>query len=181
MKRGYALLMMSVCAVFTASVASAQDKPHCGLVMGFPATFAIRWHASDKVAIQPEVQVTRVSGSFASGATSSSNTGLLTTVGASAMFYGAAKDNVRIYFSPRVVYTHTSSTAKSTSALGTVVTSTSTGDGYGWSGSAGAEYSLSRRFAAYAELGFGHNHTSGGGSKSDQFGIRSAVGGILYF
>jgi hypothetical protein len=105
-----------------------------------------------------------------------------TTVGVSLLCYGATHDNLRVYFSPRVIYVRSTI---NTQPGGVVPAGQATTSGYAATGSVGAQYALGHRFSAYAEVGYGFSHSSLGGTASGSKGTsispRTAVGGILYF
>lgn len=169
-----------------ATVASAQDKGRAGLVMGYPASIAFLWHATEAIGIRPEIAIARSSTNItiSSGGTltTTTSTNLGTTVGVSLLCYGATHDNLRVYFSPRAVYVRSTS---NTQPGGVVPASQVTTSGYAVTGSVGAQYALGHRFSAYAEVGYGFSHSSPGGVASGSTGNsiapRTAVGGILYF
>ena len=80
--------------------AFAQDSPKVGLVMGYPAAISVVWHASDQIAIRPEI-------TFAASSSSTTALGLdlesdqfSVSPGVSALFYLAKWDAVRTYVSP---------------------------------------------------------------------------------
>src|SRR5438105_2116566 len=86
--------------LLTGRAAGAQDAGSIGVTMGYPSIGVI-WHASDKVAIRPEVSLT------GSHSDSSDSDSLSVSTGLSALLYGGAgTDNVRPYFSPRFTYAH---------------------------------------------------------------------------
>jgi hypothetical protein len=169
-----------------ATAATAQDKGRVGLVMGYPGSIAFLWHATEAIGIRPELAIVRSSNdvtstSLAGTPTTTTSTGLGTTVGVSLVCYGATHDNLRIYFSPRAVYVR--STIKTQSG-GVVPSSQATSSGYAASGSVGGQYALGHRFSAYAEVGYGFSHSSQGGvasGKGNSISPRTAVGGVLYF
>lgn len=178
MKR-HLVILGFLCGVFTATAASAQDKGRTGLVMGYPAMFAVLWHPTEAIGIRPELSISKGSSTATfptpSGTSTTKSSNWSTGVGVSLLFYGATKDNLRVYFSPRGVYAHTSSTTQGT------VTSTSSSNSYSASGSAGAQYALGHRFSAYGEVGVSYARTTSPGARSNSVGVRSAVGAILYF
>ena len=154
--------------------AFAQDPPKVGLVMGVPAAVSVIWHATEKIAIRPEITFNKTSSESPSGSESSSTS---ETPGVSALFYTAKWDSVRAYFSPRYTYQHGSATSGSND---------SQVDAHTIAGSAGVEFAAHRRFSAFGELGLVYSHgTSESGSTPgpsvNAWGVRTAVGVILYF
>jgi hypothetical protein len=182
------LMLLFVCGVLTATVASAQDKGRAGLAMGFPGSVAIVWHPTEAIGIRPEISISRSSTEFTSTigtiTTTTRTTAVTLSTGVSAMFYSAAKDNLRVYFSPRAIYTRLNNTIP---AIGTSPATTTTLSGYAAGGSVGAQYALGHRFSAYGEVGFSYAHQSqnstlsGSTSKANSVSTRSAAGVILYF
>jgi hypothetical protein len=177
----------SVCVIglvlfgLRATPARAQDKGDVGLTISTPAAIGVIWHATPRLAIRPEVSFafTETDGDGTSSDVSSSSI----TFGASALFYTARWDDLRLYVSPRYTYSHASTDLQSGA-----LSIDSTLSSWGLSGSIGAQYSLGSRFAVFAEAGL--LYTS---QRSDSlspiltdrttwtFGSRTAVGGTLYF
>ena len=166
------------------AAAHAQERGQTGIVVGYPTNIALIWHASDRLAIRPEVAF-----SHSSSETESSFFGTVSftdswnvTVGASALWYMAKTDNVRTYFSPRLTYSRNRSDS-SFSTSDPVSTNVSL------AGSFGAEYSPVRKFSVFGEVGYGFNHgwskfttpisTSEGSAWN--WAPRTAVGAIFYF
>ena len=178
---GFALLPILVCA----PAAHAQEQGRTGLVMGLPAAIGFIWHASENVALRPEL-------GFGHGSSETENSTLGSTtsndvwtlnLGVSVPWYFARTDNVRTYFSPRVAYGR-NSTESSASTLGPVVSHTVSA-----SGSFGAQYSPVRKFSVYGEAGYGvtrgsaefNTPISRTTNESWTWAIRSSVGVIFYF
>ena len=161
----------------------AQDAPKTGIVMAYPTSVGILWHASDKVALRPEFSISGVSSTLTSAQNTTDTSGVGFGVGISALFYVHKDDNLRTYIVPRFVYSH-SSTSTSTS-IGFDVPDVGS-DTYGGSGAFGAQYGLGKRFAVFGELGFEFDHrttdpsASGGKLTGSTWGLRSGVGVIFY-
>jgi hypothetical protein len=177
----FVLLVLVVLVVF-ARPSSAQGTPRVGLTMAVPGAVGLIWHATDALAIRPDLTFSQsASDSGASLTTSSTSVG----VGVSALFYVRTWDNLRAYLSPRFGYKRSSVTYAGSSPL------SPSSDAYSGSGAVGAEYLLHRRFAVFAETGFAYTHsdftgtTSSPGlsldSSSHTWGTRAGVGAILYF
>jgi hypothetical protein len=176
------VLVLVVCAhLASGASAAAQDRGDTGVVMGYPASVAILWHATDRVALRPEL-------TFAKGSTDDeSSFGPVTTtdtqtigLAVSALWYVTTTDNLRTYFSPRVNYSRT--TTENQSVNGELTATT-----IGVAGSFGAQYALSPRFGVFGEVGLsytdGHLEVNTSSRESDSWGVntRSAVGVIVYF
>ena len=164
-------------------IAGAQDTPKTGIVIAYPAAVGILWHASDKVAIRPEFNVSGVSSKLQNPQGSSDTSGWAVGFGLSALFYLHEQDSLRTYFVPRFEYTHTSSSVSNTltNTGGTDVGS----DTYGGSGAFGAQYGLGKRFALFGELGFAFEHRTADASTAgaitvNSWGLRSGVGVVFY-
>ena len=158
-------------AVACASTASAQAAGSVGLSFQTPAAIGVLWHASDKVALHPELTFARTTSD--NGATDVTTNTWGVAVGLPV--YLSDADNLRTYFSPRVGYTRSSGDAGTTSSTNTQLN---------LSLSYGAHYSLSKRLAAFAETGVAYNDSKfeAGASTSNSklFGLRSSIGLVLY-
>lgn len=200
-------LLVAITIGGLAGNASAQDDPRVGITMGYPASIGVVWHATDGIALRPEVGVSRSSGEFTATSSISFGGSTITTtslssnenwqvaVGLSALFYLSRHDALRTYVSPRWAYTRTSSTSStSPSSLSSPSpgVSSSTGSGNFVSGSFGAQYALARRFSLFGEIGLGFSRTvtspafgslavTTTDSISRTFSTRSGAGVILYF
>jgi hypothetical protein len=191
MRRILCLLVLS--SVIPSTLVLAQERPRTGIVMGYPASFGLLWHANDRVAIRPEVAFTRTStGGENSQAILGSSTLMetstsfwSTSAGVSGLFYMTPADALQTYVSPRFLYGRTNSHSSTAGTAGDV---TVTGSTYFASGSFGAEYLLGRRFAVFGEIGVGltrTNLTSDVGSihedsHSTSIATRSGVGVVFY-
>jgi len=150
--------------VLTATAASAQDVGQVGVTMGFPASIGVIWHATDQIALRPEIGVSHTSSD--GGLTASS--GHAVSVGASALYYLRKWDAVRTYASPRYSYSNTGSsgTVGSTTqtltgpSTTTIFTTESSSGTHTITASYGAQYMPTPHFAVYGEAGFGYSHAS---------------------
>lgn len=178
------VVLLTLSVLLAAGTASAQDTKKVGITMGYPSSVGLLWHVSDKVAIRPEL-------SFGGGSSETTGSGLsvnsdnfTVVTGASALFYLHTDDKLRTYVAPRFIYSHTSTTADSSTIM--PLSSEQTGDATGVQGLFGAQYGLGSRFALFGELGFGFTHTTQKSSlsptkgTSDSWGTRSAVGIVFY-
>jgi hypothetical protein len=201
-------MMVAITIVFLAKGASAQDDPTVGITMGYPASFGVVWHVTDRVALRPELFLSRTSSDNTTTSsiplpilgTTVTTTTTVTTVdswqagtGLSALFYVSTHDALRTYVSPRWTYARTS--IDSGSGLGGLNFG-STSATHSISGSFGAQYAVGRRFNVFGEVGLAFSRTvntpndRGTSSaiivtRSDGVGrtvtTRSGAGVILYF
>jgi hypothetical protein len=180
-----AIILSLAVVILVPCAAGAQERGQFGVAMGYPASVGFMWHVSDRVAIRPEVSFSHSSTESETsilGITSSSDTWTV-SAGGSALWYFGGTDRVRPYFSPRVVFGH-SSNDHSSSPYDPV-----TGNTISASGSFGAQYSPVRKFAVYGEVGYGfsrvHSELQTPISTSETtgwgWGTRSAADVILYF
>lgn len=174
-----------------ANGARAQEPGNTGIVMGYPASVGVIWHASTNLAVRPEISFSTVSGhSVGTGSSVGADSdGWSVAVGVSGLFYFGKWDNLRSYVSPRFTYGRSTNDSMY-SDLAPIISSKNTV--YAFTGSFGAEYMLGTRFAVFGEAGFGythqHNTYRSGASASFQsestnnsWGTRTAVGAIFYF
>jgi hypothetical protein len=162
-------------------LARAQDPPKTGIVIGYPTTVGILWHAGDKVAIRPEFAISGSNSDVGGSSFVTHVSGWGVGVGVSALFYLHTDDHLRTYFVPRFAYTHTSNSTENSSVTASKTSVTS--HTYGGSGSFGAEYGLGNRFAVFGELGFEVSHHSGPNTTStvgENWGTRGGVGVVFY-
>lgn len=191
-RRSISILGLSLAAwLFAGASARAQEPPKVGLVTGYPASIGVLWHASDAVALRPEVSFSKASGdSTGSGSgVVTSSSGTSATFGISGLFYVGKWESLRSYVSPRFMYGRQTSDSV---YGGSSPISHSVATTYVLSGSFGAEYALGRRFAVFGEAGFGYNHVRSeyttaastsfrSESTSKTWSSRTAVGVIVYF
>lgn len=176
-----------VCAIglsfwcVTATSAWAQDKGDVGLTVSTPQAIGVTWHASERLAIRPDVSFafTETDGEDSSPDVSSKSV----TFGVAALFYTHRWDDLRVYVSPRFTYSHASSDLSGSSNV-----FDSSSSAWGLSGSIGGQYALGSRFGVFAEAGLIYSsqraETSIAGVADRTawtFGSRAALGGILYF
>ena len=160
--------------------ARAQDAPRVGLTMGYPSSVGVIWRLNDRVAVRPEVTLSRstgdVTGSDVSGLspiTTNDSTGA--GVGISALFYLHRWDGLRTYVSPRFSYSRISASA---STSGSTLLSDSTASLYLTSGSFGAQYSLGRHFGLFGEIGLGYTATTTTATSTLTISITTFVNGV---
>lgn len=177
--------------VLGAGSAAAQDAPKAGITMGFPGSIGVLWQVSERVAVRPELSFSLFSSSTASTLAAlddDQNDSWAFGTGVSVLFTVHKSDNLRTYVAPRFSYSRTS--------IDTGDTTESAGNDYSAAGMFGAEYSLSRRFSVFGEVGADYSwqkstHTFSGlptsapattfTAKSHTLSTRTGVGVILYF
>jgi hypothetical protein len=179
--------LMGAGIMLGSSTASAQEGGQFGLVMGYPTSVGVAWHATDRVAIKAEATFSVTSSELDGGPflperdLSSSSFG----IGIAGLFYAGRTDNVSLYFSPRFGYGKATSELEDGTFDSGLRSEMST---YLFGGSFGVQYSPNRRVSLFGELGLNYatqdlesSTLSSAVSESSQFGIRSAVGIVLYF
>lgn len=177
--------------LFVSLPAAAQESGQVGVAMGYPGSIGIIWHASDRMAIRPDFNLTKTTSENTGGFSGSKVDGWALGFGLSALIYTGKKDNLRTYFSPRFAYGRSSTDSDSSSSTSS---SETTANSYTFSGSFGAQYSLSRRFSVYGEAGLLYSRNDAtfkssallsgvttGTTTSHGFGTRGAVGVVVYF
>ena len=185
MRTGLICSLVALVGFLGTSTANAQDAGKAGITMGFPGSIGVIWHASDRVAIRPEITFSGASADAdGPGEVKGDNWALATGLGV--LFYLSSQDNLRTYFTPRIAYTRTSATTEISSV--TTSSSKNTSNSLGGFGSFGAQYNLGDKFGVFGELGFGVTRAtargsstfSSGESRSTQWGTRAGVGVIYY-
>jgi hypothetical protein len=201
------LLSPLVCAVVLlggASIASAQDEPRLGFVIGAPAVAGVQWQITDRFAIRGDAafswnRVEQVTGSLTSG----TNTVTLTTrsrssvasAGVSALITVSRREQLRLYVAPRVAWQNVSSefTTDTLSQFGgssasvSTRSSSTTRNGVQFEGLFGGNYRLTERFSIFGETGLSLTTPTASSStptdsvKSHSFGSRSNVGVVIHF
>jgi hypothetical protein len=200
--------LLVITMAFLARTVSAQDDPRVGITMGYPASFGVIWHVTNRIALRPEITASRASGESTSTSsivafgvsvvpqttitTVSANDSWLVSTGLSALLYLSKHDALRTYVSPRWAYSRVSS--NTTSGIAEFGSFSSTGSSHTVAGSFGAQYALGRRFNVFGEVGLsfsrsttsprdlaGQSLVTSSGAVSRTFGARSGVGVVLYF
>jgi hypothetical protein len=145
-------LFVLAALVGASTIAGAQEPPKIGLTVGFPGSFGILWHATDRLAVRPDI--TFSTSSLDSTTSTNDSTSSAVGIGIAGLFYGTRDGDVRPYVSPRFSYAHNSADSSGTVSI------SSRGSTYSFAGSFGAQYSPHRRFAAYGEAGFGYTRST---------------------
>jgi hypothetical protein len=179
-------LVTAACTAFllTPTLLLAQEKGDTGITMGYPASIGLLWHASDKLAIRPEIALSHTSSETDTpiGSTEGSSNGI--SVGGSVLFSLRKWDRVQTYAGPRYTYSRTSSHTES-SVL--TIESESVTNSHAFAGYFGAQFSPHQRFSIFGEIGAGVTRSSGGvqndltDSHSTTVSTRTGVGVIFYF
>jgi hypothetical protein len=183
------------------ATASAQERGQIGLTMGYPAAIGVLWHASDRLGIRAEATFQTSSSELESGPIRSDRDVESTSfaVGVAGLFYLGRSDDVSTYFSPRLAYTRSTSEVEGPEVFlvpqlfpvpipPIPLELRTESSGYSVGGSFGGQYSPNRRFSIFGELGLNYatlNSESSSFASSEteasSFGVRSAVGIVLYF
>ena len=181
-----------------ASKTVAQERGQVGLTMGYPTEIGVVWHLAERVGIKGGINFAVGSSKIDAGAILPERETHTDSFGFSlaAQWYFSRKDNVSTYFSPRFAYSRLTSELEgdSITLLAGLIPSASLdlrseSSSYSFAGSLGAQYAPNRRFSVFGELGLGYSSgtitsspsSSVAESESSTFGVRSAVGIILYF
>ena len=179
-------LFLAAALLFLArGTASAQGAGKLGVTMGYPSSFGIVWHVSDKVAIRPELTITVSSSESSNSSFSAENDTWNLGTGVSVLFYLKSYDQLRTYFSPRLSYNR--NTNENTSSGITTSTSEATSTNTGVAGMFGAQYGLGDKFSVFGEVGVGYTRSETSGSpqvtksSGNSLGTRTGVGVIFYF
>ena len=187
------LLLLSV----TAS-AFAQTDHRVGLVMGVPVQVGVLWHASERVAVRPDVSFSRTSSEFDASlplggvAYTSSVGSTRVTTGVSLLFNVTDEGDLRTYVAPRYGFSRSSSSSASDvsgpGGLGGLSdASRSTQATHSVGGLFGAHYALGSRFALFGEVGLDFSTSSTTSalvetrSTGRSAGTRGGAGVVLYF
>ncbi len=177
--------------------AAGQQAGDVGVTMGYPGAIGVVWHVTEGFALRPDVTLTRntsesrTTSSLFQGQDLSSTTtseGWASALGLSALVTVRTIERLRLYLSPRVAYSY--STSENESGLtGALSAFTATTRGVIASGSFGTQYNVHDRFALFGELGLQYTTLTtesdfpGSSNEIDStsFGLRSAVGVTFYF
>lgn len=158
------------------ATALAQEERTVGLSMGYPSSVAVLWHATERVAVRPEITFSTTSTDVGERDAS----GSAFSAGASVLFYTLQRDALSTYIAPAYGY------ARGTNESSTGLESTSRA--HNISGSFGVQYRLGERVSVFGETGISFTTTKleaddafGSSTSSDRFGNRSAVGVVFYF
>jgi len=148
--------------------------------MGYPSSVGVMWNVNDRIAVRPEIGLSRLSGDatgfdVAGPAPISTNDSTGVGVGISGLLYLGRWDALRAYVSPRFSYVRNSASAGTTSSASL---SESLSSSYLTSGSFGAQYSLGRHFGLFGEVGIGYTTTTTSSTSTLTTGSVSIVNGV---
>jgi hypothetical protein len=200
MRVGLVARMGAAVLLLGGSNAVAQERGQFGLTMGYPAAIGVVWHATDRVGIKGEFTFALSSSEFdASPLLSGRETHTDSFgIGIAGLFHVSRNDNVSTYFSPGFAYARATSESDGPDFYITLPEPLpfpipspdirSESSSYSFAGSFGAQYSPNRRFSVFGELGLNYASQQTESSLSSlyetegsTFGVRSAVGVIVYF
>jgi hypothetical protein len=186
----FLLILFSGINVSAQDSGQTEDSRRTGLTMGYPASIGLIVYVTDKVAVRPDLSLSRTStDASGSGIVNTSATSDIWSIGAgvSGLFYVGKWDSLRTYVTPRFAYSR-STTSSSTNSVSAPF-SANTLRAYSIGASLGAEYSLGRRFGVFGETGFGYTDQKISTSDSlfrnetdsHVWSTRTGVGAILRF
>src|SRR5438477_13164983 len=103
------IVVLVITIAAASSVSRAQDAPKVGLTMGYPSSVGVLWRVADRVALRPEITLSRTTGEsmgsdLAGVAPLSTDESTGVGAGISALFYVGRWDALRTYVSPRFAY-----------------------------------------------------------------------------
>ncbi|MEZ5418843.1 MAG: hypothetical protein R2708_16095 [Vicinamibacterales bacterium] len=194
-----ASVIVCLCVFAGATPSSAQPERRVGVTMGYPNGVGVLWHVTSRVALRPEINVTRSTvetttettvpafpGTTSTFATTSSQSETTLVAGLGLLVTLHDADRLRLYLVPRAAWFGSSRSNGGEDALGSV---SSDNDGVQASGSFGAQYGVSGRVAVFGELGVHYARQTVSStyasasirSRVSSTGLRSAVGLVLYF
>jgi hypothetical protein len=184
--------VLVILAVLVAPVAAAaQESGDIGIAMGYPANIGVIYHASDRIAIRPEIGFSWQSTEDVDDGSNLKETRTSLGFGVSALFYTSENNNLRTYMSPRFAYTGSRADIEFSASQ----TAETNADSYQLSGSFGAQYSVGTKFSIFGEAGIAYSWLEAtsfsglslpnvGNRDNDEgkaVGTRTAVGVVFYF
>jgi hypothetical protein len=182
--------------VLAGSNAIAQERGQFGLTMGYPATIGAVWHPTDRVGVKGEFNFAISSSVFEASPLLGEQESHTDSIGfgVAGQFYLSRNDDVGTYLSPRFAYAKITNEVEGPDFNISVPVPLPSLDlrtessSYSFAGSFGAQYSPNRRFSVFGELGLNYSSQeietaalSPLETEGSTFGVRSAVGIILYF
>jgi hypothetical protein len=180
-----------------ASPVSAQDERRVGLVMGVPVQVGILWHATERVAVRPDVSFSWSSSDLAAASSDyvdySSSTSLSRlSLGLALLYYVGDDEGVRTYLAPRYRASRVSTSSESTLVIPGIpdvlpgsdrrLTQVSHSGGVSF----GASYAPGDRLAVFGEAGLEFATSSSPRlddieATSRAVGTTAGVGVVFYF
>src|SRR4051794_21246037 len=88
------------------STASAQDHGKTGVTTGYPSVIGVIWHATDKLAIRPDISLSGGSSGSNGSAFDADTDRWSVGTGVSVLFYLRTYDRLRTYVSPSFRYAY---------------------------------------------------------------------------
>jgi len=170
MRRGQ-LAACVAALLLVAKPTAAQDAGRVGITMGYPGVVGVLWHVTSRVAIEPEIAISKtrlesrldtsiVIGTtvVSSGSITTTTDGWTTSPGVSLRIYMGKWDDVSAYVAPGYVYHHTSSTSTTTGPSGLVggtrvETREVNSATHDVRGMFGVQYAPHRKFSVFGEVG----------------------------
>ena len=190
-------ILSAAVVLFGGSNAIAQEGGQVGLAMGYPTAIGVVWHATDGVGLKGEVNFSHSSSELDGSPFLITRETHTDSFGfaVAGQFYVSRNDDVSTYVSPRFAYSRITVKSEGSDFVSTLEPISVPGfdirnelSSYSFAGSFGAQYSPNRRFSVFGELGlsFTSQETESSPltvteSEGSTFGVRSAVGVILYF
>lgn len=184
------LIALAVALTATSAlVAAAQERGDVGISMGYPSSVAVIWHATERVAIRPQISFVWSSSESDTdslfGADESSNDSFGTGIGVDGLFTLREDDRLRTYAGGGFKYVRSSYTFE----LPTGLERDGSNDGLELSGFFGAQYAVGERFSVFGEVGLAYASSSAEFGFADSlsevrnraFGTRTTAGVTLYF
>jgi hypothetical protein len=177
--------LLTLAAVIIPAIASAQDTPKVGVTMAAPSAIGILWQVADRIAVRPEVTLSRTAAE--SNQTDPIGSPLVTShdsyavgVGIGALFYVGRWDSLRTYLVPRFSYTRSSTSAaiNNNTILGPS-TSESRASNYQTSGAFGGQYTFGRHFGLFGEAGVSYTRTNTSASTSFTTTVTTFANGAI--
>lgn len=177
--------LLTITAVLVPVIGFAQDTPKIGVTMAAPSAIGILWQISDRIAVRPEVTLSR--NSSESSQNQPVGSALLTNddsyaigVGIGALFYVGKWDALRTYLVPRFSYTKSSTSATiDTNAILGPTSSESSASNYQTSAAFGGQYTLGRHFGLFGEAGFSYTRTNTSASTTFTSTVTSIANGVI--
>jgi hypothetical protein len=194
------VLLSFVLVAAAAAPALAQGDRAVGLVMGTPVQVGVLWHATDRVAIRPDISFSWSSSELDAASIgdidySSSTSSSSLSLGLALLYYLGDADNLRTYIAPRYRVRRASMSTESAIVIPGIpdgIPATDRRDtrdtqvNHSGGVSFGASYAPGARLSIFGEVGLDLAVSSGPRlgeieSTSRAIGTTAGVGVVLYF
>ena len=176
---------LTIVAVLIPAIASAQDTPKVGVTISAPSAIGIIWHIADRIAVRPEITLSRSSAETSQNdpvgsALATSDDSYAAGVGLGALVYVGRWDGLRTYLIPRFSYTRSSTSAaiNNNSVLGPT-SSESRASNYQTSAAFGGQYTFGRHFGLFGEAGFSYTRTNTSSSTTFTTTVTTIANGVI--